>query len=128
MKFNKNEAISMCAYLIDKVGALSELKDQMRSLHLTEVLGSDGVMTVIDIYQQYVLSRYSDTKLIEEILFWAEGGSYETHLDGYNAMSPKALVKEAKKRGWLVKELPQKTLISSREFPPLTLKNSILTG
>ncbi|OPZ77803.1 MAG: hypothetical protein BWY78_00861 [Alphaproteobacteria bacterium ADurb.Bin438] len=128
MKLDKNDAISLCAFLFDKVKNITELKAQIDLMNLKDPLGSDGLLTVIDYYQQHALNKFKDEDLIKEIMFWAEGGSYKTHLDGFNAFSPKALITNAKKRNWIIKELPNKILISPENYPPIAINPNLLIG
>ena len=65
-------------------------------------LSTEQMLEVLDFWQKYMAKSLTDGELLSELNFWSEGGSFESHLNGYDALNPKVLVFEAKKRNWNV--------------------------
>lgn len=66
--------------------------------------------------------RLDDARLQAELAHWAEGKGYADHLDGFNALSPRALVDEAERRGWFVRRLGNiKALVNPPDGRPLAI-------
>ncbi|SDH24754.1 hypothetical protein [Roseospirillum parvum] len=73
---------------------------------LSEALGPDGLLRVMAAWQAERAGALSDAELTAELRHWAEGGTYQSHLGGFNALSPETLLDEARRRGWFVQSLP----------------------
>ena len=91
--------------LMDGVEVWHELKRRMDAAGLTQDVGPDGMQAVLDHWHRSGARRLSDPVLAAELHFWSDGGAYATHVQGFSALRPRALVDEAGRRGWFVREL-----------------------
>ncbi len=99
-----------------------EFKAELDKQGITQLLDTDSMNQIIDMWQENEASHIADYKLCDELDFWAKGGSYKTHLEGFLAIKPIILVKEAQKRGWFVKELGEKFIINPPDKSPIIIK------
>lgn len=70
---------------------------------LTDRLGADGMLALLAAWNRRAAAALSDIELRVELGFWADGGSYASHLRGFQAIPPADLVAEARARGWFVR-------------------------
>lgn len=91
--------------LMDGTEVWQELKRRMDAAGLTEKIGPDGMHAVLDHWHRTGARRLSDPVLAAELHFWSDGGGYDTHVRGFNAVRPRSLVDEAGRRGWFVREI-----------------------
>jgi hypothetical protein len=56
-------------------------------------------------WHQREAAAMTDAQLTEELAFWSDGGTYNSHLKGFSATPPAMLVEQARHRGWFVKPL-----------------------
>ena len=123
VKLSPKDALSLAMHIMEaeKEQSWPGLKAKLEAQDVAEALGAEGLFTLMEAFLARATATLPDKRLAEELSFWADGGTYTTHLQGFQAIPPRALVKEAEKRGWLVKTLPQKTLVSPPEGKPLAL-------
>ncbi len=91
--------------LMDGAGVWQELKRRMDADGLTERIGPDGVQMVLSHWHRTEARRLADGLLTAELRFWANGGHYAIHVRGFNAVRPQALIDEARRRRWFVREM-----------------------
>lgn len=91
--------------LMDGAGVWQELKRRMDADGVTERIGPDGVQAVLSHWHRSEARHLTDGLLTAELRFWANGGRYATHVRGFNAVRPQALVDEAGRRGWFVRDM-----------------------
>ena len=93
------------ADLMEGAGVWQELKRRMDADGVTERIGPDGVQAVLSHWHRTEARNLTDVLLTAELRFWANGGRYTVHVRGFNAVRPQALVDEAGRRGWFVREM-----------------------
>jgi len=108
--------------LLQGAGTWHELRRSLQDRNLDTALSPAEMQDLLAAWHMHQATRLSDTELTEELLFWARGGTFETHLAGWQALSPEALVEEADNRGWFVRRLPSGAVINPPGRPPLSLK------
>jgi hypothetical protein len=91
--------------LMGAAGTWQELRQILVQSGLAESLGADGMQDVADAWNALRLTKMDALELAQELKFWAEGGRYETHLQGFAAIPPEMLVARAKELGWFVNHL-----------------------
>lgn len=92
-------------------------------------LDSQSLMALADAFQARTASQMNDAQLLAELCFWADGGHYNDHLDGHEAVAPRLLVSECQKRGWNVRDgLSIGAVISPPEGGLLTIPKAVLIG
>lgn len=117
-----SEALSKALLLLDGAGTWHELRRSLDEQTLSPRLGPEDTQTLLDAWHKRQAARFDDAALIRELAFWADGGSFEAHLDGWQATRPAALVDEAARRGWFVRRLPSGAVVNPPQGKPLMVK------
>lgn len=107
------------------IGTAESWQDLMRRLErdgFKDDLSPADEAALRALWQEWCAGQLSDTDLVRELRFWAEGGDFRDHLQGFNAVPPHALVAVAKTRGWLVKSLPSAVLVNPPVGRPIRLR------
>lgn len=107
--------------LVDEHDTWQALRAALDERGLAARLGSAGIEQVLQAWQGRAAWRLSDGQLAQELAHWAGGGTYATHLSGFNAVAPAALVTEAERRGWFVRRLGAKALVNPPDGKPLAV-------
>lgn len=82
-----------------------DLRRRLDDADLTYRLGVAALNDLLAEWHDREAAALTDGALAEELGFWADGGTFATHLKGYNATPPTVLVEQARSRGWFVKPL-----------------------
>ncbi len=109
--------------LLQGAGTWHEFKTSMSERRLDLALGPMDMDLLRREWQALQAQRMDDNTLTCELRFWAEGGSYDSHLDGFQALSPGALLDEADRRGWFVRRLASGALVNAPTGKPLMLRS-----
>lgn len=117
-----SEALSKALLLLDGAGTWHELRRSLDEQTLTPRLSPDDTQTLLDAWHKRQAARLDDATLTRELAFWADGGTFDSHLDGWQATRPAALVDEAARRGWFVRRLASGAVVNPPEGKPLMLK------
>ncbi|MGD9637459.1 MAG: hypothetical protein AB7U85_00195 [Alphaproteobacteria bacterium] len=97
--------------------ARKKLKDEKIELSANQLLD------VLDYWQKHIVAKFTDNELVSELDFWANDGSFEKHLNGFDAPPPKVLAYEAKNRGWTVLTATSGSyIINPPERTPIVIK------
>lgn len=107
-------------------GTWHELRRSLSEDGLESRLTASDMQTLLGAWHAREAGRLSDAELTIELKFWADGGRYETHLAGYQAVAPAALVGEAEVRGWFVRRVGFGALVNPPDARPLTLRAEVL--
>jgi hypothetical protein len=108
--------------LVDEHDTWQALRAALERENLASAIGSSGVERVLQAWQARAAWRLDDALLRAELTHWADGLGYAEHLDGFNAISPRALVDEADRRGWFVRRLGSgKALVNPPDGRPLAV-------
>lgn len=108
--------------LIDEHDTWQALRAALERSGLAAAIGSGGIERVLHAWQARAAWRLDEAHLAAELAHWAEGKGYADHLDGFNAISPRALVDEAERRGWFVRRLgPAKAVVNPPSGRPLAV-------
>ncbi len=100
-----------------------ELHKMLVTEGLDEHLGPEGMQRILQFWHETVAKRLSDSDLTLELEFWSGGGTYVSHLKGFQAVPPEVLVAEAGRRNWFIKIMPsRRALINPPEGRPLTIQ------
>lgn len=100
-----------------------ELKRQLDTDGIVNRIGAAGVERLLAEWHGNEVAGLDDVALTQELGFWADGGSYDRHLKGYNALPPAVLIDEASRRGWFVRSLGSGgTVVNAPEGKPLVVR------
>ncbi len=109
--------------LLSRAPTWHELHRELASEGLDEHLGPGGMQQVLQLWHETSARRLSDADLARELEFWSGGGTYTSHLKGFQAVPPEVLVAEAEHRDWFIKITPsRKALINPPEGRPFTIQ------
>lgn len=119
-----SQSPALCAALdlVDEYDTWQALRAALDRQGLTATIGASGIERVLHAWQARAAWRLDAPQLTAELSHWANGGSYANHLDGFNAISPRALVDEAERRGWFVRRLgTAKAVVNPPNGRPLAI-------
>jgi hypothetical protein len=108
--------------LLKGAGTWHEFKTSLAERRLDLALGAADMDLLRRDWQAQQAQRMDDNTLTRELRFWAEGGSYDSHLDGFQALSPGALLVDAQRRGWFVRRLASGAVVNAPIGKPLMLR------
>ena len=91
--------------LLDSARTWPEAKGKIERAPVSAHLDAAGWQAALQSWHRKAAARLSEHQLVDDLRHWSEGRSYTDHLDGYNALPPLALIAEARRRGWFVREL-----------------------
>lgn len=117
-----SEALTKALLLLDGAGTWHELRRSLDEQVLTPRLSPADLQTLLDAWHKRQAARLDDTTLARELAFWADGGTFDAHLDGWQATRPSALVEDAARRGWFVRRLASGAVVNPPNGAPLMLK------
>ncbi len=116
-------ALQEALTLLIGAGTWHELRRSLQERKLDQAMGPEDMRVLLDAWHTRQTNGMSDTILTRELLFWANGGSFETHMDGFLAPPPAALLEAALARRWFVRRLPSGALVCPPDHPPISLKS-----
>jgi hypothetical protein len=119
---DRKESLNIIYKLLEHCDTWQEVKSGIVERGFSELLNTNDFEVLALKWQSKEASKFSDYDLSEEIKHWADGGNFNDHLKGFNAVQPKILLEEAKNRGWIVKDLASGFAINSPEKGLLFLK------
>lgn len=123
------EALAKALLLLDGAGTWHELRRSLDEQGLTPNLRPEDTLVLLDAWHKRAAATLDDPTLIRELTFWADGGSFDAHLDGWQAVRPAALVEEAARRGWFVRRLASGAVVNPPGSKPLMLRAlDLVTG
>ena len=108
--------------LLEGAATWHEFRRSLHEVGLESALSAAEMQTLLHAWHRRQSASLGDAGLVEELAFWAGGGSFEAHMEGWFAPSPRALVEEAEARGWFVRHLPGGALVNPPQGAPLHLK------
>ncbi|EKV32601.1 hypothetical protein C882_2680 [Caenispirillum salinarum AK4] len=118
----RSPAMTAALDLVDEHDTWQALRAALEREGLASAIGSAGIEDILRAWQARAAWRMDDAQLKVELSHWADGLGYAEHLDGFNAISPRALVDEAERRGWFVRRLgPAKALVNPPDGRPLAI-------
>lgn len=117
-----SEALTKALLLLDGAGTWHELRRSLDEQVLTPRLSAADFQTLLDAWHKRQAARLDDAALARELAFWADGGTFDAHLDGWQATRPSALVEDAARRGWFVRRLASGAVVNPPNGAPLMLK------
>lgn len=109
--------------LLNGAGTWYELRDSLKERGLDSHLSAAEKQDLLSAWHAREARGLTEAKLADELAFWAGGGTFDKHLDGWQAVSPRALVDEAKRRGWFVRSLASGAVVNPPEGRPLVLSS-----
>ncbi|MFA7430818.1 MAG: hypothetical protein WCZ23_11730 [Rhodospirillaceae bacterium] len=118
-----SDAVTKALRLLEGAGTWHELRRSLDEQVLTPQLSANDTQTLLDAWHRRQASRLDDAALARELAFWADGGTFDTHLDGWQATRPAALVEDAARRGWFVRRLASGAVVNPPQGKPLMLKS-----
>lgn len=117
-----HSAFTAAQGLLAGAGTWHEFKTSLLERRLDLELSPADMDALRDQWQARNAAQLSDQYLAEEITFWSKGGTFDQHLDGYQAIGPGALLTEAERRGWFVRRLSSGALVNAPDGKPLMLR------
>lgn len=108
--------------LLAGAGTWHEFKTSLLERRLDLELSPADMDELRDQWQARHAAQLSDILLTQELEFWSKGGSFDQHLDGYQAINPGALLTEAERRGWFVRRLSSGAVVNAPDGKPLMLR------
>lgn len=114
-----DQALTMLA----NAASWHDLRRQLDGAELLGPLGSARMDRLLLAWHRKQADELTDVALADEIRFWADGGSYASHLRGYQAPPPAVLIDSARARGWFCKPLGSGgVIVNPPEGRPLVLR------
>lgn len=95
-----DSAFTEAERLLAGAGTWHEFKTSLTERGLDLQLGPADIDDLRDQWQALQAKQLTDHSLHQELVFWADGGTFAGHLDGYQAINPGMLLTEAERRGW----------------------------
>lgn len=123
---NRKDCLETIYKLIEHCDTWQEVKSSIEERGFLELLNTSDFEALAQKWQTKLASCFSDYELKQEIEHWANGGDFNNHLKGFNAVQPKKLIEEAKSRGWVIKNLASGFAISLPKGGVLFLNNKKL--
>lgn len=117
-----SQALQEALTLLAGAGTWHELRHSLQERKLDLTLGPEDMEILRDAWHTRLTQAMSDAALVQELTFWAQGGGFDSHLDGFQAVPPTALLDEARNRNWFVRRLPSAAIVNPPEHKPITLK------
>lgn len=118
-----SSALQDALKLLSGAGTWHELRHSLQERKLDLALGAEDMQILRDAWHTRRTQAMPDAALIAELAFWADGGGFDSHLEGFQAVPPAALLEEAQNRDWFVRRLPSAAIVNPPEHRPITLKN-----
>ncbi len=104
-----------------------DLRRRLDDADLTYRLGVGGLDILLVEWHEREAAALTDSALADELAFWAEGGSFASHLKGYSATPPAILVEQARLRGWFVKPLGSGgAIVNAPTGRPLVIRSLVV--
>ena len=116
-----NDDFKQAVSLAEKAASWQQVRQQLKKEKLE--INPENMQELINFWHNKEAEKLTDKQLTDELEYWANGGSYKTHLRGYNAIKPAVLIKNAGNRNWFVKKLKNgEFIINPPNSLPLSLK------
>ncbi len=117
-----DDAMHRARAMLSAAPSWQELRRRLDADGLTNRLGAGALDVLLGEWHRKTAAELDDATLAGELRFWAEGGGYDSHLQGYNALPPAVLVDEAARRDWFVRRLGSGALVNAPDGKPLVIK------
>lgn len=118
-----SDAMIEALKLLGGAGTWHELRRSLGDRKLDQMLSPAEMQDLLTAWHERRAAELDDDTLVSELAFWADGGTFETHLEGWQAVDPAALIDAAKHRGWFVRQLPGGAIVNPPTRKPLVLRN-----
>lgn len=119
---DKLDAVRKIYDMMGDVKSFQELKAKMEKQGMTDMIDTELMDRIAAEWNAREAKKLPEGTLMQELDFWAQGGSFSSHLKGFNAIPPTTLVTEAKSRGWFVQQMGPKAIVNPPAGKPLILK------
>jgi hypothetical protein len=115
-------ALQEALALLSGAGTWHELRRSLQERKLDQALVPEDMQALLDAWHARRTAAMSDGELTRELSFWGGGGGFDSHLDGFQAVPPAALLREAVSRAWFVRHLPSAAVVNPPSHKPIMLK------
>lgn len=106
-----SEILEKAKRLLEISATWPEVKIGLKDLGLDNNLNASDYQILSNLWHKKEAGKLSDASLIEELSFWAKGGGFNNHYNGFNAIPQNILISEAKIRNWQMKNMPSGAVI-----------------
>lgn len=122
-----SSALTEALRLLSGAGTWHELRQSLSERGLDKSLSAPEIEALLDAWHCRSASALDDRSLLNELRFWHDGGTFSSHLQGFQAVPPEALVAEAETRGWFVRILGSGAVVNPPEGKPLMIRSLALS-
>ncbi len=114
-------SLSFIKEFIEKANSWAEVENFIKEHNFNTQMGASEYAQIHGVWHQKVASMMDDHKLASDIEFWAKGGDFKTHLDGFHAVPMEILLDEVIARGWKTHYLPTGKIINPPNYAPIAI-------
>lgn len=104
-------------------GTWHEFRRSLEERGLDKALHPDDMLDLMAAWNSRRAGALTDAALTQELEFWAAGGTFDQHLEGWQAVSPAALVAEAEQRRWFTRRMASGAVVNPPVGKPLMIRS-----
>ncbi len=121
MQISSAQSLDFIKEFIDNSNNWAEVEKQILEHNFKDVLRAEDYIQIHTWWHEKGATLLSDYTLASEIDFWAKGGTFKTHLDGFFAIPVNYLINEARIRNWQFQEFPSSMIIKPPNNKPIAI-------
>ncbi len=122
MQISADESLLFIKSFIDDANSWADVEKQIKEHNLKSVLRGEDYVLLHNWWHEKQSSLMNEYQLASNLEFWAKGGTFQTHLDGFFAVPFNILLQEAKSRNWNIKKVGEGLIISPPQLSPIWVR------